>query len=56
MNKDVTIVILTHKSKKLVLNYIINLYKKFKIIIIDNSQDKDLENLIKKNIPILKYI
>ena len=51
MNKDVTIVILTHKSKKLVLNYIINLYKKFKIIIIDNSQDKDLENLIKKKYP-----
>ena len=51
MNKDVTIVILTHKSKKLVLNYIIDLYKKFKIIIIDNSQDKDLENLIKKNYP-----
>ena len=37
MNQDVTIIILTHKSKKLVLDYIKNLYKKFKIIIITKS-------------------
>ena len=51
MNEHVTIVILAHKSKKLVLNYIKELYKKFKIIIIDNSQDKDLEQVIKKKYP-----
>jgi len=47
MNQEVTIVILTHKSKELVINFIKNLYKKFKIIIVDNSNDIQLELLIK---------
>ena len=51
MNEYVTIIILTHKSKKLVLDYIKNLYKKFKIIIVDNSKDIELEKIIKKNYP-----
>ena len=51
MNKDVTIIILTHKSKKLVLDYIKNLYKKFKIIIIDNSNDISLRSVITDNYP-----
>ena len=49
MNQDVTIIILIHKSKKLVLDYIKNLYKKFKIIIIDNSNDFNLRSIITKN-------
>ena len=48
MNQDVTIIILTHKSKKLALDYIKNLYKKFKIIIIDNSNDFNLSSIITK--------
>ena len=51
MNEDVTIIILTHKSKKLVLDYIKNLYKKFKIIIIDNSNDVSLKSIIDNNYP-----
>ena len=51
MNNDVTIIILTHKSKKLVLDYIKNLYKKFKIIIIDNSNDVSLKSIIDNNYP-----
>ena len=51
MNEQVTIIILTHKSEKLVLNYIKNLYKKFKIIIVDNSNDIKLEKIIKTNYP-----
>ena len=51
MNNDVTIIILTHKSKKLVLDYIKNLYKKFKIIIIDNSNDASLKLIIDNNYP-----
>ena len=47
MNQEVTIVILTHKSKELVIKFIKNLYKKFKIIIVDNSNDIQLELLIK---------
>jgi len=51
MNEQVTIIILTHKSKKLVLDYIKNLYKKFKIIIVDNSKDTELEKIITTNYP-----
>ena len=51
MNEDVTIIILTHKSKKLVLDYIKNLYQKFKIIIIDNSNDFNLKSIITKSYP-----
>ena len=51
MNQEVTIIILAHKSKKLVLNYIRNLYKKIKIIIVDNSNDAELELLVKNTYP-----
>ena len=51
MNQDVTIIILTHKSKNLALNYIKNLYKKFKIIIVDNSNDVDLKFEILNHYP-----
>lgn len=51
MNNDVTIIILTHKSKRLVLDYIKNLYQKFKIIIIDNSNDLNLKSIITKSYP-----
>ena len=51
MNNDITIIILTHKSKKLVLDYIKNLYKKFKIIIVDNSNDVDLKSVLLKSYP-----
>ena len=54
MNKDVTLILLTHKSKKLVINYLNNVYSKLKILIIDNSNDVDLENLIKKKYPLAK--
>ena len=42
MNNEITVLILTHKSQKLVNDYIKNLYGKFKIIIIDNSNDVNL--------------
>ena len=51
MNQEVTIIILAHKSKKLVMNYIKNLYKKIKIIIVDNSNDTELELLVKNTYP-----
>jgi GT2 family glycosyltransferase len=51
MNQDVTIIILTHKSKKLVINYIKHLYQKFKIIIVDNSNDTELELFVKNIYP-----
>ena len=49
MNYEVTIVILSHKSKDLVINFINRIYDKFKIIIIDNSNDLELKKEIEKN-------
>ena len=58
MNNEVTLILLTHKSKNLALKYIAHIYNHFNIIIIDNSNDFTLENDIKKNYPkvILKFI
>ena len=49
MNKLLTIIIPSYRSKKLILPHLKRLYKKFKIIIIENSYDKSLEEIIKKN-------
>ena len=54
MNNEVTLILLTHKSKKLVIDYLKNVYSKLKILIIDNSNDKELENLINKNYPLAR--
>ena len=51
MHKDITIVLTAHKSKDLVLNYILKLYNYFNIVIVDNSNDKELEYEIFKNYP-----
>ena len=42
--KEVTIVVVSHRSKKKVLNLIKNISDNFKIIIIENSNDKSTEN------------
>ena len=49
MNKDLTVVLLSHKSKKLITRYVKEIYNKFEIIIIDNSNDKELEKEIVQN-------
>tara|TARA_X000000950_G_scaffold92790_1_gene116841 strand:+ start:99 stop:965 length:867 start_codon:yes stop_codon:yes gene_type:complete len=41
--KEVTIVIISHKSKKKVIKLISNISEDFKIIIVENSQDKTIE-------------
>ena len=51
MNDEVTIIIVSHKSKNLVLNFIKNFYTKYKILIIDNSNDIDLKNILEKKYP-----
>ena len=48
MNKLLTIVIPSYRSKKLILSHLKNLSKRFKIIIIENSYDKSLEKIIQK--------
>lgn len=51
MNEEVTVIIIGHKSKNLILNYIKPIHEKFRIIIIDNSNDFDLTNIIRINYP-----
>ena len=54
--KDVTIVIISHKSKKKVLNLVKNISSNFKIIIVENSYDKSIESEVlnlHKNIQII---
>ena len=51
MNEHISIILTAHKSKDLVINYIKNIYQKFHIIVIDNSNDIELEKEIKTNYP-----
>jgi len=51
INEDITVLLLTHKSKNLAIKYIKNLYKKFRIIIIDNSNDTELKSYINTYYP-----
>lgn len=48
MNKSLTIVIPSYRSKKLVIPHIIKFYKKFKIIVVENSNDESFKKIIKK--------
>ena len=49
MNDQITVVLISHNSKDLVINIIKKIYNKFNIIIIDNSNDLILEKQIKEN-------
>ena len=44
--KEVTVVVVSHKSKKKVLDLLKNISNNFKIIIVENSHDKSIENPI----------
>ena len=46
--RDVTIVLISYKSEKKVLNFLKKISSKYKIIIIENSKDKNLKFKIKK--------
>ena len=46
MNKLVTIIIPSYRSKKLILSHLNKLSKQFKIIIVENSYDKSLKEII----------
>jgi GT2 family glycosyltransferase len=51
MNNQITIILITHRSKNLVLNFIKDIHIKYKLIIIDNSNDIELKKIIEKNYP-----
>ncbi len=46
--KLTTVVLISHRSKNLVLSFIKNLTQKIQILIIDNSKDEDLKKEISK--------
>ena len=50
MNNEISIILIAHNSKKLVLNFIKNIYGKYKIIVIDNSNDIDLKKNNRKKL------
>ena len=47
-NEDITIIIITYKSCDIVKNFIKKIPKKFKVIIVDNSNDLNLKKITKK--------
>ena len=51
MNTNVTLILISHKSRELVLKFISNIYDKFEIIILDNSNDIHLKKEIKTKYP-----
>ena len=51
MNNSVTLIVPSYRSKNLILKHIKNFYNKYKIIIIENSYDRKLKNLIQKDFP-----
>ena len=46
MNKDISILVLSHKSKNLVTDLVKKLYNKFPIIVVDNSDDLELKRIL----------
>ena len=48
MSKSITVVIPSYKSKKRIIKHVKNISKKIKIIIIENSEDKDLKKILEK--------
>ena len=45
---DITIIIISYKSCDIVKNFIKKIPKKFKVIIVDNSNDLNLKKITKK--------
>jgi len=55
-HKEVSIVIISHKSKKRVISLINQISNDFKIIIIENSLDKSIESELPKQSKNIKII
>ncbi len=51
MNKDTSILVLSHKSENLVINLMDKLYNKFPIIVVDNSDDLELKKNLSTEYP-----
>ena len=56
MNKDISILVLSHKSTILVINLIKRFYNKFPIIVVDNSDDLELKRILNAEYPRVIYL
>ena len=56
MNKDISILVLSHKSTSLVINLIKKIYNKFPIIIVDNADDLELKKKLNKEYSSVIYL
>ena len=56
MNKDISILVLSHKSTGLVINLIKKIYNKFPIIIVDNADDLELKKKLNKEYSSVIYL
>ncbi len=48
LHKDVTLIVISHKSKNKVIKFLENISDKFEIIIIENSEDKTIQSELSK--------
>ena len=55
MISDITLLLLTHKSKNHVINFVNNLYKKINILIVDNSNDLSLKKRLNQTYPDVEF-
>ena len=56
MNKFVTIIIPSYRSKKLILAHIKKFSKNYKIIIIENSYDRDFKNMVENKYNVIRNL
>ena len=55
MKNEITIILLSHKSKDLIVNIIKDIYTKFQVLVIDNSNEISLKNVIENKFPTVIY-
>ena len=56
MDRNLTIILPSYRSKKLILSHLKCLSKNYKIIVIENSYDISLEKIIKNKYKNVEYI
>ncbi len=56
IDRNTTIIIITYKSEKVINDFIKEIPSKYKIIIIENSQNYQLKKTIEENIKMYHFI
>ena len=50
LHKEVSLIIISHKSKKKVIKFLKNISDKFKIIVVENSDDRSIQTELSKHL------